>query len=162
MRFSSFEVPAFVGLAFGLGLSLSPWLHPDAAHASVTTAAPYVQTVPGGASISDPSVAIMQETVDSINQVIRLTYYFGTSTTNDAGQTTAFAPDLSVAPVTVSFSLTTDTYSASTGLSGALTPTEIATLQASMVNASGPVRNAGESFAVAHNIFGAGATVNPW
>ena len=153
-------VLAFVAV-FALGFALRPWVAVPPAHASVQTATPYVQSIPGGISISDPSLAVEKVLIDNTSQAVTLFYYYGTATTS-AGKTTAFTPDLFTPPISVQFSLISNTWASSNGQSLTMTAGEITAVQAVIAGVNTATRDPGESFAISHSLFGSGATNYPW
>ena len=143
-----------------------------AAHASIQPASPYTQSIPGGITINNPSVATMMCKYDLVNMAMTFWFYYGTATVV-AGQTTAFTADQNVSVVFIRVDLVASTYTTNapgagsdvTGvISGSLTPAELAALLAIMNGAStaAQIQDMAESFAFNHNLFGTGATYYPW
>ncbi len=135
-------------------------------NAALQTAAPYTQNVPGGVTISDPHVAVTNYSFDLTNQAITVYFNYGTATIVGPN-TTAFAADSKAPGTYVYFNAITGAYTTNTpggSPGGTLTPTEIATLLGVMTGSSTVVQlqNMAEKFAVAHNLYGAGATEYPW
>jgi hypothetical protein len=134
------------------------------ANASVLTATPYTQSVPGGASISDPYVAAMKMDVDGITGTLTVWFYFG-SATIVSNKTTAFVTDTTVPPIYIIFNPTTGTYSVSnSNTAGTLTTGQISAVSAVMAGTytTTQVRNLAEGFAVTNSIFGTGTTTYQW
>ena len=158
-----YTVLAFIAV-FALGFAIHPWVAVTPAHASVQMATPYSMSIPGPTgttTLSDPSITVEKVLIDNTTQTVTLYYYYGTATTS-AGKTTAFVPDTLTLPISVQFSLISNTWSSSNGQSATMTAGEITVVQAVIAGVNTATRDPGESFAISHSLFGSGATNYPW
>lgn len=129
---------------------------------SVTLGTPFTFGGAGFPAETDAAAAVTNFAFDLQANTMTVTLMLGTAT-QSAGKTTGFTPGARGPFINVVYDLVAQTWRVVPGgASGGLTTGELNTLQAVLTYLSTTARNALETFAVNHNLFGAGATTVPW